>query len=95
MYAWWKEDWGDFIEYVGIKRNDKVRLPVEVKVFSRQKIQAEWQGKVSPHPVKESAWGESGDIKNHKGKTVEGGMFIEAFWWGLHLTFKGFQTRFE
>lgn len=51
---------------------------MEVKVFSRQKIQVEWQGKVSPDPVEESVWGESGDIRNHKGKRVEGGMFIEA-----------------
>lgn len=69
------------------------KAPSGGQSFSRQKIQVERQGKVSPDPVKESVLGESGDIKNHKGKTVEGGMFM--FWWGLHLTCKGFQTRFE
>ena len=38
----WKEDQGEFMEGVGIKERDYIRLSVEVKVFSRQGVEDEW-----------------------------------------------------
>lgn len=72
----WKEDEGEFMEGVGIKKRDYIRFSVEIKFFSWQEVQDEQWGKVSTDPAKGSAWGECGDVKRHKGKGVDDGKFI-------------------